>query len=303
MLGGFLSLTPEAGLGYTRYGAVDGPENGSDDAHFHVGVESSLKFSRDYGAYRNRDLGLDGILHVIQPYTTWSVVSSNDFNPGDPGVDRLTPTTRPRPIDPLRFTAIDQMQSWNVLRLGTRNRLLTKRDKQSFEWLYLDTYLDAFLKDPEETRDFSNLYNDVRWQPLPWLRMNIETQFPIADDGSGFSEYASRFEFQPADHFEFSIGYRWLNGHPVLVDSNRVELQTYFRLAENWGISTRHSLELDDNTLEVQQYMLHRDLGNWVAGMGISSRDNRLEDEYGVVFSLTLKDFPSVSLPISMDTQ
>jgi LPS-assembly protein len=48
--------------------------------------------------------------------------------------------------------------------------------------------------------------------------------------------------------------------------------------------------------------MLHRDLGNWVAGMGISSRDNRLDKEYGV-FSLTLKDFPSVSLPFTIDAQ
>ena len=35
--------------------------------------------------------------------------------------------------------------------------------------------------------------------------------------------------------------------------------------------------------------------------MGISFRDNRLEDEYGLVFSLTLKDFPSVTLPFEID--
>lgn len=300
-LGGFLSVTPEAGAGYTRYGAVDGPENGCESAHFHVGVESSLKFSRDYGAYRNHDWGLDGLLHVIQPYTSWSVVSTDDFSPGDPGVDRLTPTTRPRPIDPLRFTAIDQMQSWNVLRLGARNRLLTKRDGQSFEWLHLDSYVDSFIEDPEGDRDLSNLYNDLRWQPLPWLGLDLETQFPIASSGSGFSEFSSRFHFQPSDRFDFSLGYRWLNGHPVLVDSSRIELQTYTRLTENWGIGTRHGLELDDSTLENQQYTLHRDLGNWVAGVGISSRDNRLEKEYGIVFSLTLKDFPSVSLPFDID--
>jgi hypothetical protein len=37
--------------------------------------------------------------------------------------------------------------------------------------------------------------------------------------------------------------------------------------------------------------------------VGLSSRDNRLEKEYGVVFSLTLKDFPSVSLPFELDAQ
>jgi len=303
MLGGFLSLTPQAGVGYSRYDSVEGPEGDLDRTQLHVGMETSLKFSKDLGAYQDSRWGLDGLMHVLQPYGGWSFISTNDFEPGDPGVDRLTPTTRPRPLDPLRFTAIDELQSWNVLRFGARNRLLTKRDAQSFEWLYLDTYLDAFIEDPEDQRNFSNLYNDVRWQPLPWMRVNLETQFPIANGGSGFSEFNTRLHFLPTDLFEFSLGYRWLNGHPVMQDSSRFDLQSYTRLSENWGIGTRHALELDDSTLEYQQYTLHRDLGNWVAGMGVSMRDNRLEEEYGLVFSLTLKDFPSVSLPFEIDAE
>ena len=303
MLGGFLSLTPQTGLGYSSYGAVDGPEDGLDRMQMHVGAETSLKFSKDLGSHRSARWGLDGLMHVIQPYSSWSFVSTDDFDPGAPSVDRLTPTTRPRPLDPLRFTAIDEMQSWNVMRLGTRNRLLTKRDEQSFEWLYLDTYMDAFIKDPEGQRDFSNLYNDVRWQPLPWMGVDLETQFPIADGGSGFSEFNTRLHFLPTENFEFSFGYRWLSGHPFLVDSSRFDLQSYTRLTENWGVGMHHVLELDDGTLELQQYTLHRDLGNWVAGMGLSFRDNRQEQEYGMVLSLTLKDFPSVSLPFDISAQ
>ena len=107
----------------------------------------------------------------------------------------------------------------------------------------------------------------------------------------------------PTDNFEFSFGYRMLSGHPVLVDSNRFDIQTYSRINENWGIGSRHTVELDDNTLELEQYSIYRDLGNWVAGLGLSRRDNRLATEYGVIFSLTLKDFPSVSLPLEMDGQ
>lgn len=303
MLGGFLSLTPQAGLGYSSYSAVEGPEDDLDRTQLHVGAEASVKFSKDLGGYQNSGWGLDGLMHVFQPYGSWSIVSTNDFEPGDPGVDRLTPTTRPRPLDPLRFTAIDELQSWNVLRYGARNRLLTKRDGQSFEWLYLDTYMDAFIEDPEGKRNVSNLYNDARWQPLPWMGVELETQFPIADGGSGFSEFGTRLHFLPTDNFEFSLGYRWLDGHPVLIDSSRIDLQSYTRLTENWGLGMRHVLELDDSTLELQQYTLHRDLGNWVAGMGLSFRDNRLEEEYGLVFSLTLKDFPSVSLPFEIDAE
>jgi hypothetical protein len=146
----------------------------------------------------------------------------------------------------------------------------------------------------------SNLYNDARWQPLPWMGVEVETQFPIVDGGSGFSEFNTRLHFLPTDFFEFSLGYRWLNGHPVLLDSSRFDVQSYTRLTENWGFGMRHQFEMDDSTLELQQYTLHRDLGNWVAGMGVSMRDNRLENEYGLVFSLTLKDFPSVSLPFDI---
>jgi hypothetical protein len=35
----------------------------------------------------------------------------------------------------------------------------------------------------------------------------------------------------------------------------------------------------------------------------LSSRDNLLKNEYGVLFSLTLKDLPSVSLPFSIDME
>ena len=60
---------------------------------------------------------------------------------------------------------------------------------------------------------------------------------------------------------------------------------------------------MDDGTLEVQQYTLHRDFGNWVTGVGVTHRDNRFEDEFAIVFSLSLKNFPSASLPFSIDAE
>ncbi len=299
-LGNFLQLTPEAGFGYTRYAAVDGPVEASQKTTLHAGLEASAKFSKDY-AYKNRDLGLDDVKHILQPYAHWSVVSTNDFELGDPQIDRLTPTTRPRPLDPTRFTAVDELQSWNVVRLGARNRLLTHRDGQSYEWLYMDTYIDAFLRDPEGKRDLSNLYNDIRWQPLPWLSVNQSAQFPVGNNGSGFTEFASSVNFMPTQSFQFSLGHRYLNGHPVLTDSDRIFLRSYLRLSENWGVGTQHTYELADSTLELEQYSLHHDLGSWVAAVGLTHRDNRIQEEYGIIFSLTSKDFPTASLPFELN--
>ncbi len=295
----WFTLTPHIGGAYTHYSGVQGPA--ASDARFMLygGVEAALKFSKNYSDIQNRNLGVDGLLHVFQPYINWSVTSADELDPDYPKIDRLTFTTRPRSLDPLRYTAIDEFESWNIVRIGGRHQLITHRDDQSYEWLYLDTYMDSYINDPEGNRDYSNLYNDVRWQPLPWLGIDLETQIPVLNSGSGFSELSTKVRFMPNENWEFSIAYRELNNHPVLLDSNHIDLSTYIRLSENWGIGSRHVFEMDDGIMELQEYTIQRELGDWIAGVGLSHMDNRFEDEFAVLFSLSLKSFPSATLPLS----
>ncbi len=147
--------------------------------------------------------------HIVQPYAAWSIVSTDNISLNDPRVDRLSPTTRPRPLDPVRFNAIDELQSWNVVRLGTRNRLLTRRDKGAFEWLFMDTYIDGFIEDPEEQRDLSNLYNEIRWQPLPWLSAGLETQFPLDQLRFGLQRIQHEPEFHAHRRISSSRSATW----------------------------------------------------------------------------------------------
>lgn len=300
-IGGFLTLTPELGLGYSRYWEVNGPSKSVDRTHLHAGLEASMKFSKDLGVGQNRFIGLDGLLHVIQPYGRFSYISTDDLDPLFPMVDRETFSTRPQPLSVPSFTAIDSLRDWNIIRFGVRNKLITKRDGQSFDWLAMDTYMDGFITDPDYDRNFSNLYNDLRWNPLPWFGMTLETQFPVIDGGSGFSEVAARARFMPNENVEFSVGHRILDNHPVLVDSHRIDVRTYMRLTDKWGVGAFQLWELDDGTLEVQQYTLHHDFNHWVGSVGITQRDNRLQDEFGIIFSFTLKDFPSASVPFKLD--
>lgn len=300
-IGGWLTVTPLAGFGYTRYWNVNGPEASVDRVLAHVGVESSVKFTKEYPDIHNRNLGLDGLLHIIQPYVNWSYVSTNNLDPGFPTIDRLSFSTRPSTIDVGNFTAVDDIKNWNIVRFGARNRLITKRDGDNFEWLYLDTYIDAFLQDPSLNRKFSNLYNDLRWQPLPWLGLDLETQFPIAGAGSGFSEYSTRLRFQPRPGFEFSIGHLLLNNYPGFADSSLIDFRAYARINENWGVGMCQVWELDSGTLQSEQYSLHRDLGNWVAGVGLTHSYNTIRNDYGIMFTLSLKDFPQAKLPFRFD--
>jgi len=302
-LANVVNLTPQAGLGYTRYDGVDSPLANFDRLHMHLGTEASMKFSRRYDGFVNPAWGLNGINHVFQPFVNWSYLSTDSADSTFLGIDRLTPTTRPLPLDPLRFTAIDGLTDWQTVRFGGRHRLLTRRDGQSHEWLYFDNFVDVFLNNPENNRDTSNLINSLRWNPLPWLGVDATAQFPVISGGSGFNEYYTRLRLMPTPDLEIGFGYRFLDGHPILTDSNRIDLSLYKRLNEDWGVGSRHVLEMDDGTLEVQQYTIHRNLGNWLVGAGFTHRDNRVTNEYGLVFSITLKDFPSISLPFRIDAE
>ena len=88
-LGKAIHLTPRAGAGYTRYTDVDEPADDFGRPIFHLGLEASMKFTRDFHHYRNRALGIDGLMHVFQPYVGWSYIDTDDYMIGDPAVDRL----------------------------------------------------------------------------------------------------------------------------------------------------------------------------------------------------------------------
>ncbi|BDS06126.1 hypothetical protein NT6N_11660 [Oceaniferula spumae] len=302
--GGDIAIVPRVGFGHTRYWNIDGNDSPFSRTHFSAGVDLSMKFSKAYPDFVKPEWGIDGLLHVFQPYANFSQLSTNELDGSFGRIETLTPSTRPRPLEVGRFTAVDDLSDWSIIRLGMRNRLLTKRDGDTHEWLSMNTYMDVFMNDPELNRDFSNLYNDIIWQPLPWMRLNLETQFPIAGGGSGFREVSTRATFLPTDSLELSVGYRQLNNHPILQDSDRVDIRAYARLSEAWGIGFYQRWELDDSTLEVQQLTLHHDFDSWTASVGLLMRDNRNDNtEYGLMLNFTLKDFPRVRLPLSVDNE
>lgn len=301
--GGKVAITPRAGFGYTRYSNVDGA-NGFDRTHLSAGVDASMKFTRAYPDVVNDAWGVDGLLHIFQPYVNFSQLSTNELDASFFGIETLTSSTRPRPLEVGRFTATDDLMDWSIIRLGARNRLMTKRDGDTHQWLVMDTYVDLFLNDPEFDRNVSNLYNDIIWSPLPWMQLELETQFPIANSGSEFHEFAGNITFMPTDALEFSFGYRQLNNHPILEDSNQITVRAYSRISESWGVGFYQRWELDEGSLAVQQYSIHRDFDSWTASLGLLARDNKnSRDEYGLMLNFTLKDFPSVRLPLTVDSE
>jgi LPS-assembly protein len=267
---------------------------------FNTGVEASFKFSRTWENVQSRAFGLDGLLHVVQPFTNFSYVSENGPNPiSILQFDRFEPSTQLRAIDFPQFTSIDSIEDWTVWRLGVRNRLETRRDDKTITWFELDTFFDVNFDNPYDRTAYSNFFNNIRFTPLPWVSFSVNSQVPAF--AKGFTEVDTIAAVQPMADLHVTVGHRYLNGNPFFVDSSLFIVGGYYRLNDNWGVGAQEQYEQATGTLEEQRYSIYRDLTSWVASFGGVIRDNAGVKEYGVLFTLTLKAFPKFGFDLNFD--
>jgi LPS-assembly protein len=264
-----------------------------------AGVEASFKFSREWENVQSRAFGLDGLRHVVQPFTNFSWVS----DPGNPAeflqFDRYEPSTKLRPIDFPEFTSIDSIDRWTIWRLGVRNRLETRRDDNNITWFELETYFDVNFVNPYDRTPYSNLFNKVRFSPLPWASLSVDSQIPAFD--KGFTEVNTSVSVQPISNLQFNFGHRFLNDNPFFLNSSLFTFGGYYRINDNWGIAVQEQYEATTGLLEQQRYAVYRDLSSWVASLGAVIRNNNGVNEYGVLLTFTLKAFPKFGFDLNFD--
>jgi lipopolysaccharide export system protein LptA len=267
---------------------------------FNAGAEASFKISRTWENVQSSAWGLDGLMHVMQPFTDFSWVKEDGPNPTSIlGFDRYEPSTQLRAIDFPEFTPIDSIADWTVWRVGVRNRLDTRRDDQTFTWFELDTFFDVNFVNPYYRTNYSNLFNNIRFSPVPWMSFSVNSQFPAFN--TGFTEVDTYATVQPLASLQLNIGHRYLNNNPFFDNSSLFVVGGYYRINDNWGVGVQEQYEAATSTLEEQRYSIYRDLTSWVASLGGVIRDNSGVKEYGLLFTVTLKAFPKFGFDLNFD--
>jgi LPS-assembly protein len=267
---------------------------------FDTGAEASFKISRTWESVQSRAVGLDGLMHVIQPFTDFSYVKEDGPNPtAILGFDRFQPSTQPRALDFPQFTTIDSIADWTVWRVGVRNRLETRRDDRTITWFELDSFVDVQFQNPYQPTNYSNLVNNIRFTPLPWMSLSVNSQVPAF--AKGFTEVDTVTSVQPLANLQLTVAHRYLNGNPFFQDSSLFVVGGYYRIDDNWGIGVQEQYEGATGILEQQRYSIYRDLSSWVASFGGIVRDNNGVKEYGVLFTITLKAFPKFGFDLNFD--
>ena len=267
---------------------------------FDTGVEASFKISRTWENVQSRLFGLDGLMHVIQPFTNFSYVKEDGPNTTSIlALDRFQPSTQLQTIDFPQFTTIDTIDDWTIWRIGIRNKLETRRDDRTMTWFELDTYVDRNFVNPFDRTQYSNLFNNIRFTPVPWVSLSVNSQVPAFD--KGFTEVDTVASVQPLANLQLNVAHRYLNGNPFFQNSSLFVVGGYYRLNDNWGFGVQEQYEATTGLLEEQRYSVYRDLTSWVASFGGVIRDNSGVKQYGLLFTITLKAFPKFGFDLNFD--
>ncbi|MGA0175696.1 MAG: LPS-assembly protein LptD [Chthoniobacterales bacterium] len=318
---GWLSLTPRLGFRGTYYSRSGNSEDVSLGGDYeggvfrpivNAGLEMSFKLSAKYENIQSTFLGLDGLMHVIQPFANYSYVANMGPSPDEIlQFDRLVPSTILPSLNFPQFSAIDSIDTSNILRLGVRNRLLTRRDNETFEWFALETFVDVNFDNPylDDPGTLSNLYNNITLSPVPWFSLGMFTQIPISDGAGSFTDFNTYLRWQPIRDLSFTLSQRYINNNPYFQDDSVASGSVYWRINDNWAASAAGQYDFTYDTWYLQRYMIHRDLSSWLISAGLLVTDNRAtfnnqsggEVGVGLLLMITLKDVPQVNIPLAFD--
>ena len=317
---GWLNVTPYAGARLTHYSSRSGGDPALGQAGdvdrfvFNTGTELSFKASSTWADAQSSLLDVDGLRHIVQPMVNYVFVPKPSERPWElPQFDRELHSLRLRPIDFPDYNSIDTIDSRNVLRLGIRNRLQTKRFGEVDDLLNWELFTDWRLETQAHEARFNDVYSDLELKPRSWLLLGSELRYDPNE--RLLNEANHTISLLPNDHWSLTLGHRYLRdwspdelkarypydpffGNQFEDDwrwgNNLLYSRLYYRLNEEWGFRMIHQFEASDGTMEEQSYSLYRDFSSVTSALRFRLRDHRAgKNDFSVSLLFSLKALPS----------
>jgi lipopolysaccharide assembly outer membrane protein LptD (OstA) len=297
---GWLNLAPRVGGRFTHYTEANGRGATTDEedrAVFNTGAELSLKASRLWPGAQSKFWEINGLRHIVEPSFNYVFVPHPTRSPRElPQFDYELPSPRLLPIDFPDYNAIDSIDAQNVVRLGLRNKLQTKRHDVLQNMVNWALYTDWRLNPRRDQGTFADVFSDLDLRPFSWLLMSSEVRYDVEEGRLDIADH--RGIIAPNDVWSVSLGHRYVRDDPVFGVGNNLFITTiYYRLNENWATRISHHFEARDGTMEEQYYTVYRDLRSWTAALTLRVRDQRTGPmDFTVAFTASLKASPRFAL-------
>ncbi len=302
---GWLNITPRAGGRLTYYTEADGP--GATTAEetrgvFNTGGEVSFKASRLWAGASSKMFQVDGLRHIFEPAVNYVYVPNPSEAPGRlPQFDYELPSLMLLPIDFPHYNSIDSIDSENVVRLGVRNKLQTKRQREIVNLVDWDLFVDWRLSPESGQTEFSDLSSDFSARPRSWLLFESLTRYDF--DRGQFRMAFNSATFQPNDVWSWTVGQFYLrdNYQPAPEGwgqgNNGFMSSILYRFNQNWAVRATQYYDAREGQMEEQSYTVYRDLRSWTAALSFRLRNqDDGENDFTVAFTFSLKAFPRYPL-------
>lgn len=307
----WLNVTPRVGGRYTYYSTETGPGGTNGAANrtvFNTGISTSFKASQLWSGATNSFFQVDGLRHIIEPSANYVYVPNPSTAPSQlPQFDSALPSLLLLPIEFPDYNNIDSVDSENVIRLGLRNTLQTKRDSQVdklLDWnLTIDWRLDPSsnpnnLDEPDSPQQtFSDLYSDLEFKPRSWLILESKIREDVEHGNLNFA--FDQLTFSPGERWSWGIGYWYIrSGFDGFTESaNTLTSTFYYRFDDNWGFRMGDYFNVEEGTLQSQTYTIYRDMRSWTGAVSLRVIDDTVgPTDYTVAVTFSLKAMPSQHL-------
>ena len=300
----WLQVAPRVGGRFTYYNRGSFAANQTDDinrAVFNTGIGISFKSSALWPDAKSSLLDVDGIRHIVEPSLNYTFVPRPSTTPetipqfdGEMQALLLNPVTFPD------YNSIDSIDTMNVIRLGLRNVLQTKRDGQVDDLLNWNLMLDARLDHAQASgeagqRALNDLYSQFALRPRTWLTLEEQLRYDILGGRLNLSFH--QFTISPNDRWSWGLGHLYLRagtwGGGTWEENDFLTSTAFYRLNDNWGLRMQHNFNLKTGKLQQQYYSAYRDLRSFV--LALTFRVQEDEDhgaDYTVAVQVSLKAMP-----------
>ncbi|MFH0913332.1 MAG: LPS export ABC transporter periplasmic protein LptC [Candidatus Omnitrophota bacterium] len=292
MKAAFINLTPFVMIRQTFYDHRVSTSTIAPRNIFYSGLDMSTKFYRLFNISSNF-LGLDinGLRHIITPTVGYS------FN-HEPSVL----ASKLRQID-----GVDSLSRSNSASLGLTNKLQTKRDNKSYDFLNFNiTSNYSFINPTTSARrggGLSDFLFDLELIPYSWMRIDADATYTHSGDRSDpkynhFSNANYDIAFNWGKDRSFGVGQRY-----QIKGGNDITYNLKWRLNPKWRVSAYQRYYRGHEVskargLREYEYSVSRDLHCWTWDLTYNVKRG-----YGdtIWFVFTLKAFPEMQFNFNKD--
>ena len=238
-------MEPYVGTRYTYYSKDKNGDENLLRSVFYSGHTISTKFYRIFPDLKVNSFGLeiDKLRHIITPSLEYAYI----HDPTLPS-DRLT-----------AFESVDAITQSNVLNLSLENKLQTKRDGTSVDFLTLIIKSPYSFKMEGHGGRFGDINFDLEMFPNSRFKFWSDASFDLRR--RSFRNANFDIEFTLNNKSKYGAGYRYSASDPT--DSEVFTISFESQLNPKWRVRGYHRFNFSQNYYEEQEYTLSRDLHCW----------------------------------------